>query len=102
VLLSGGSLQSGGKGTLTVTGTGGSANASGLVLLGEAGTLITTAGGDALLNGHSGSPETAAIYTVTPARITTQEHGGKLTLIGAKLELAEGTVDKDANFKAQP
>jgi hypothetical protein len=102
VLLSGGSLQSGGKGTLTVTGTGGSANASGLVLVGEAGTLITTAGGDALLTGIAGSPETAAISAQSPARITASGQGGKIRLIGTKTDLAAGTVDPDAEVKAHP
>jgi len=107
LLSSGSSVSSGGKGALTVEGTGvrgggGDGNASGIVLAGDPGPLITTAGGDARLTGHSSSPETAAIYTVTPARITTKEHGGKLTLIGAKLDLAEGTVDQEAEVKAQP
>ena len=102
VLLGGGSLQSGGKGALAVTGTGGGPNDSGLVLLGEAGTLITTAEGDALLTGTAGSPETAAITAQPPARITAGGHGGKIRIVGARTDLPAGTVGQDVEVKAKP
>ena len=86
-------IRAGGSGTVSITGQGGSG--TGLsnhgVNIGNAGTQITSSGGNIIITGIEGGSSGVGINHQSPATITTATSGGNITLIANSMSLA-GTV----------
>lgn len=97
VRLSDGSIRAGGGGSVQITGIGALGegeieDAYGVELRKKPGTLLTTEGGEIGIIGKGGSADAADIWVADGALVTTQEHGGRITLKGEQLSIAPGSV----------